>query len=494
MYLEYHRGTYTSQSAMKRGNRRTEHLLREAELWSATATVRTGRPYPYAELDDIWRETLLLQFHDILPGSSIAWVHREARQLYAGIASRLERTIATALAALTGPGSQPLTANAAPHERDGVPALAIGPEGSGEAPDVSVRTGPDATVLDNGLLRVEIAPDGTVVGLRDLVAGREVLRPGTAANVLHLHPDTPARFDAWDVDEHYRHRRRALTDVTASAVDGARVVVTRHDGDSTYVQTVWLGAGERVLRFRTEVDWHERETLLKVAFPIDVQAAVSSSEIQFGHVHRPTHTNTSWDAAKFEICAHRWLHVGEPGYGVALVNDGTYGHDVSRHPPGDARGAQPTTVRLSLLRSPRYPDPDTDQGRHAFGYALVCGAGIPDAIREGYRINLPVRRHLGGSPVAPLVRSVNPAVVVEAVKLADDRSGDVVVRLYESLGGRAGTRLTTSFDLSRAEVCDLLERADDEVAALVPIAVAGNAVDLELGPFQVVTLRLCGAA
>ncbi|MBX6354325.1 MAG: alpha-mannosidase [Micromonosporaceae bacterium] len=498
MYLEYHRGTYTSQSAMKRGNRRTEHLLREAELWCATAAVRTGHPYPYQELDDIWQRALTLQFHDILPGSSIAWVHREARQAYQRLAFRLEAMIVEALTVLTGPGRVPLTANAAPHGRDGVPALGVGVPAARDD-TVSVSSTSDGTVLDNGLLRVRIGTDGTVCSIRDLVADREVLPAGARANVLHLHPDTPNKFDAWDVDEFYRHRRRELTDVTKIEVEAdgsgsARIQVTRHDRDSVYVQTISLHPGERVLRFTTEVDWHERETLLKVAFPVDVHAAQSTSEIQFGHLHRPTHTNTSWDAAKFEICAHRWLHVGEPGYGVALVNAGIYGHDVSRRPPGDARGAQPTTVRLSLLRGPRYPDPNTDQGSHRFEYALVCGAEIADAVREGYRANLPPRRHLGGQPVAPLVEVSNPAVVVEAVKLADDRSGDVVVRLYEALGGRASTRLTTSFDLADAQVCDLLERPDAEVAALAPISVEGRTVALALTPFQVVTLRLRRAA
>ncbi|MGK5517809.1 alpha-mannosidase [Micromonospora sp. URMC 107] len=501
MYLEYHRGTYTSQSAMKRGNRHTEHLLREAELWCATAAARTGHEYPYDELDAIWQETLLLQFHDILPGSSIAWVHREARQTYARLADRLETLIDAALAALTGPGSVPLVANAAPHARPGVPALGIATtRADGTAPDVaadevSVRTGPDGTVLDNGLLRVRIAADGTVAAVRDLVADREVLPAGAPANVLQLHPDLPNKFDAWDVDEFYRNRRHDLTEVTELTVQAddprcVRVRISRHDRNSAYVQTVSLAAGERVLRFETEVDWHERETFLKVAFPIDVQAPHSSSEIQFGHIQRSTHTNTSWDAARFEICAHRWLHVGEPGYGVALVNDGTYGHDVTRRPPGDAQGAQPTTVRLSLLRGPRYPDPDTDRGAHRFGYALVCGAEIEDAVREGYRANLPVRRRTGGHPVDPLIEVSDPAVVVEAVKLADDRSGDVIVRLYESLGGRARARLRTSFNLAGAQVVDLLERADEAVAALAPVTVEGDAVHLALTPFQVVTLRL----
>jgi alpha-mannosidase len=360
---------------------------------------------------------------------------------------------------------------------------------------VSVRPGASGPVLDNGLLRVAVDPDGTVSSIRDLVADREVLRAGTPANVLQLHPDTPNNWDAWDVDEFYWNRHRDLTDVTKVVVETddprqAQVRVVRHDRDSTYVQTVSLAAGERVLRFTTEVDWHERQSLLKVAFPIDVHAAYSSSEIQFGHLQRPTHTNTSWDAAKFEICAHRWLHVGEPGYGVALVNDGTYGHDVTRRPRGDAMRAQPTTVRLSLLRGPCYPDPNTDRGSHAFRYALVCGAEIADAIREGYRANLPVRRHTGALPVAPLIEVANPAVVVEAVKLADDRSGDVVVRLYEALGGRARTRLTAAFDLASVQVCDLLEREHAEVSALAPVSVAGKTVDLALAPFQVVTLRL----
>ena len=155
-----------------------------------------------------------------------------------------------------------------------------------------------------------------------------------------------------------------------------------------------------------------------------------------------------------------------------------------------AAGAQPTTVRLSLLRGPRYPDPNTDQGSHEFGYALVCGAEIADAVREGYRANLPVRRHRGGRPAAPLIEVTTPAVVVEGVKLADDRSGDVVIRLYEALGGRARTRLGASFDFAEARVCDLLERDNPEIGALAPVSVEGNAVHLTLGPFQVVTLRL----
>ncbi|VTR77730.1 alpha-mannosidase [Cellulomonas hominis] len=497
MYLEFHRGTYTSQLKMKQGNRRTEHLLREAELWAATAAVRAGADYPHEHLDRLWQDMLLLQFHDILPGSSIAWVHREARETYERLARELEALVADALAAAAGHGDVEVVANAAPHARDGVPALGAGPAAgtTGGAGTVEVRSQDGATVLDNGLVRVRVDADGTIGSVRDLVAGREVLAPGAAANVLQLHPDQPVRFDAWDVDEFYRHRVRELREVTNLAVDTTDpacpvVRVTRQDGASTYVQTIALAAGERRVDLALDVDWHERETLCKAAFPLAVHADRSASEIQFGHVQRATHTNTSWDAARFEICAHRWVHVAEPGYGVALVNDSTYGHDVTRPGPGDARGAGATTVRLSLVRAPLYPDPETDQGRHTMRYALVVGARVDDAVREGYRINLPARRVRGAGEVRPLVTVEGGGAVVEAVKLADDRSGDVVVRLYESRGGHGRATVRPGFEAAGVDVRDLLEREDPEVAALAPLEpLPGGGVALDLNPFQVVTLR-----
>ena len=494
MYLEFHRGTYTSQAAMKEGNRRVEHLLREAELWSAVAALRTGSHYPYDELDAIWRETLLLQFHDILPGSSIAWVHRQARETYARLLERAGALVDAALATLAGQGDQELEFNAAPHARNGVPALGAGSPVAEDGPAVTVEHDADGVWLDNGHLRVHVAADGTVDAVRDLQAGRDVLPAGAAANVLQLHPDLPNRFDAWDIDAFYRHNRRDLTELESLTLehedgDGATVRVVRLDRDSRYEQTTTLRRGSRSVDFRTEVDWQERESLLKVAFPVDVHAERSASEVQFGHVHRATHTNTSWDAARFEIPAHRWLLVAEPGYGVALVNERTYGHDVTRPAPGDSLDAGPTTVRLSLLRGPRYPDPETDRGRHSFGYRLLCGADIADAVREGYRANLLPRRRQGAAPIAPPVAVDDPNVVVEAVKLADDRSGDLVVRLYESRGGRATAHVEFA-DPGEVVVCDLLERDVPEIAALAPLAQVPGGVRLTLHPFQVVTLRL----
>ncbi|MFC7492669.1 MULTISPECIES: alpha-mannosidase [unclassified Nocardioides] len=489
MYLEYHRGVYTSQVAMKQGNRRTERLLREAELWATTAAVRAGTAYPYDELDRLWRAALLNQFHDILPGSSIAWVHREARAVYAELEASLEGVIGAALAALGGDGD--VAFNAGPFEVDGVPALSAGPV---EVPAgaVSLERSDDGLVLDNGVLRLSLDGAGVLMSVLDLRAGREVL--AGPANLLQLHPDHPTQWDAWDIEPHYRARSTGLDaaeDVRAEiAQDGAaEVVVVRREGPSTFEQRLRLAPGAGRVELETTVDWQHRETLLKAAFPLAVHADRSTSEIGFGHVHRPTHTNTSWDAARFEICAHRWLHVGETGYGVALVNATTYGHDVTRASSGDRRGSSPTTVRLSLVRAPSFPDPGTDQGTHTFRYALVPGVDVAGAVREGYRINLPLRQAVGAD-VAPLVGVVAGSAVVEAVKLAEDRSGDVVVRAYESLGGRTTARLWLGLDHTGVEVVDLHERSDDEVAALAPMTVDGDTVVLDLGPFQVVTLRI----
>jgi alpha-mannosidase len=486
LYLELHRGTFTSQVATKQGNRRGEHLLFEAELWSATAAARRLVDYPYDELDAIWKQHLLLQFHDILPGTSIGWVHREAAEQYAAMRERLTAIVDRATAALAGAGDGAVAFNAAPHPRSGVPALGAGPVT--EVGAVEVRQDGDQVVLDNGLLRVSVDADGLVAGLRDLVADREVLAPGSRANLLQVHPDFPVMWDAWDVDRYYRNTVVDLTAAESVTVldpaDGAPTVrVRRAFGGSTVVQDVTLHPGARRLDLRTEVDWQEREKLLKVAVPVDVHALDAAFETQFGHHRRAVHENTSWDAMRFEVVAHRFVHLGEPGYGVAVLNRDTYGHDVRRE--ARAGGGTTTTVRLSLVRGPQFPQPDTDRGRHEFAYAIAPGAEVGDAVREGWGLNVPLRPVAGGAAVAPVAGVVSGSAVLSAVKLADDRSGDVVVRLYEAEGRRGCARLTLPAGTVRE--CDLLERPTKPTAL---VGVAEGGADLDLRPFQVVTLRV----
>ena len=480
LYLEFHRGTYTSQARTKQGNRRSEHLLREAELWSTTAAVTQGLDYPYERLDRIWKAVLLNQFHDILPGSSISWVHREAERTYAALAGELNDIIDTAQTALAGPGDSPITFNAAPHDRDGVPAMGAA---LGASPAPTTVTLGDDIVLNNGLIEARIDANGLLASVRDLAADRELIAPGRRANLLQLHPDFPNQWDAWDVDAFYRNTVTDLVAADEVRVDDSAVLVTRSFGESTVRQ--WLTLAGAQVDIETEVDWHESEKFLKLAFPLDIHTDRFAAEIQFGHLYRPTHTNTSWDAAKFEVCAHRWVRLAEPGYGVALANDATYGHDVSR--AARDGGGTITILRASLLRAPRFPDPDTDHGVHRFHHALLAGATTNNAVQAGYRINLPTRVRPGTNPVKPLISVDNNAVVIESLKLADDQSGDLIIRLYESNGDRATTRLTTSFPLSGVISTDLLERswADSK-----EYPVTDNGISLGMRPFEIRTLRM----
>ncbi|WP_411113585.1 alpha-mannosidase [Streptomyces sp. 029-5] len=548
LYLETHRGTYTSQARTKRGNRRSEQLLREAELWAATAAVHTGAPYPHEELEELWQQVLLHQFHDILPGSSIAWVHRQAEETYGLIHEGLERIIDGALSALTAAGDdgnadEPHSVfNAGPHARHEVLVLPAGVRapraaqplsdgryavavtapalGAGTLADEALApvtaeavdgsddagTGDDAGttddggdgagagdgagfVLDNGLLRVRIDGAGLVRSVRDLAAARETLAPDQPGNLLQLHHDDPNVWSAWNIDHHYRNTVRDLDEADSVTLTErgpllASVRVERSFGGSRITQDLQLSAGSRRLVVHTDIDWQERDAVLKAAWPLDVHAEHESAEIQFGHVRRPTHENTSWDAARFEVWNHRWVHVGEYGFGAAVLNDSTYGHDVRRHTRED--GGTTTTLRLSLLRAPHSPDPQADRGRHSFTYALEAGADIGAAIAGGYALHLPLRRRPGTATAAPLVTVSDPAVVVEAVKLADDRSGDVVVRLYESRGGAATTTLTSARGLRAAHLADLLEQAESELT----VTADGHDVSLSLRPFQILTVRL----
>uniref|UniRef100_UPI0026111887 alpha-mannosidase n=1 Tax=Microbacterium sp. TaxID=51671 RepID=UPI0026111887 len=490
MYLEFHRGTYTSQARTKRGNRLSEHALREAELWASAATLR-GADYPYDELQRLWDIVLLQQFHDILPGTSIGWVHREAERRYDEVLASAERIIATALRHVTGEGSVPLVANAAPYAWEGAAAMGISAAERGDVVPATVARGTSGFELSNEHLSVHIDESGLVTSLVSRATGREAIAPGEKGNLLQLHRDTPTRWDAWDLDEHYRRHVIDLTDVVSIEQvphpTSAVVCVIRGWGATRITQTLTLAADARALDIETMVDWHERQKLLKLAFPLDVHTDRASAEIQFGHVQRPTHVNTSWDKARFETVAHRWVHVGEPGFGVAIANDATYGHDITRG--ARAGGGTTTNVRLSLLRAPLYPDPEADQGEHTFRMSIRPDSEIADAVREGYRLNLPMRNLMGARPAAPFVAVSSDAVVVEAVKLAEDRSGDVIVRLYEAHGGRAWATLSTSFGFDAVAETDLLER---EIAGDA-VAVSGDRVELCLRAFQLVTLRFTGA-
>jgi alpha-mannosidase len=527
LYLELHRGTYTSQAATKLGNRRAEFALREAELWTS---LLPGSGYPARELEDMWKLLLLHQFHDIIPGSGIHWVYDDTARDHAQILGGAGRLTDDGLglhanAVDTADNAYPVVVfNSLSHLRKELITLDA-PEGVTAAVDESGSIGPvqrepgggamfEATVpacgyraydlvsadspagsgvtadlgyLENDRLRVELDDRGLLSSIFDKSAQRQVLAPGARGNRFQLHPDYPNFFDAWDIDRFAFDQVVDLDEVKSVELveqgplrAGIRII--REFGDSRLTQVIRLAAGSRFVEFETEVAWHETNRLLKVAFPVAVRSLRATYEIQYGHVERPTHTNTSWDVARFEVCAHKWADLSEPGYGVALLNDCKYGYDISSN-----------VIRLSLLRAPTWPDPVADRGTHHFTYRLLPhsgdlrNAGVIDA---GYDLNVPLRAvttspHAGSLSASGSLLSVNtPHVVVEAVKRSDDGGDALIVRMYEAWGRRGPVTLRAPWEIRRATLTDLLEREIAETPT------AGAAVTLEMSPFEITTLKL----
>lgn len=487
LYFEMHRGTLTSQIETKVGNRRCERLLREAELWWATA----GRTVPaevQAELDELWRAVLVQQFHDIIPGSSIAWVHADAEREHARVAARLEALIADALARVA-PGDGRVVANAATHARtevidvDGEPALVSVP-GSGVAAlepvavDVIHQVVVTEHSMANGLVAVSWDLDGTITSIIDVVRGRELLPAGRPV-AFEIAPDHPVEYDAWDVEAWTLRNGVPVGGVTNVALVEAGPLraalrVERSFGASSMVTTSVLRAGSARLDVEIDVEWHEHEQLLTLMVPLDVRASEATCDIQFGTVRRPTHPSSPWDAAKFEVCAHRFVDLAEPAFGVAVLNDGRFGHSLFDG-----------GIRVSLLRGARFPDPEADQGRHRVTLAVLPhGPGLHEVLREAEALNVPLRLATGGAAPAPIVTVDHPGVQITAVKRADDGSGDLIVRLHEACGDRSDVAVHVAGGVRSAQWCNALEEP------LSSIDVTDTFLSVPLRPFQLATLRL----
>ncbi len=507
LYFEMHRGTFTTQADTKVGNRTCERLLREAELWWALA----GDGYPYHPLDAAWKEMLFQQFHDIIPGSSIAWVYEDIAETYGRLLPLLEGLVGDALARLAAGFDGPVLANAATHARDevvvadaallgghagqqlagGRAACRVAVGGMTVAPVAALPAGDTVEVdeaaqtMRNGVLSVQWDATGALVSIVDRRAGRELLVDGTHGAAIELAPDHPVEYDAWDLESWTRRNAVEIDacesiEVVERGPFVAVVRVTRRVGrSSSLVQDYVLRAGSARLDVVFDIDWHEDEHVLSVAFPLAVHSATVECGVQFGVVSRPRYPNTSWDAAKFEVCAHRFVDVREPGFGVAVLNDSRYGHSV-------LGGG----VRVTLLRAPNWPAPNADRGRHRTTVSVFPhGPGLHKVVQEAEALNTPLRvvpggggRSAAGEPVRVTVG--HPGVQVSALKLADDESGDVVVRLFEAVGDRAGARVALPWPIASAERVNLLEDSGE------PVDVVDGAALVSMRPFELVTLRL----
>ena len=529
LYLELHRGTYTSQAKNKRGNRKSEFLLRDAEFFDAITWALvpkrketaanpgraiydvTGLGEPNAEthraaLDRAWKLLLLNQFHDIIPGSSIHWVYQDSQRDYETIRELGESVRDSALCSLealvdsSGYKEPVLIANTLGIRRREIIELPKGALASVDVPPfgylivessdeflcktdgpVKATASRQGITLENGLLRIKVNSKGHLTSIFDLRAQREVL--SGQGNMLHLHHDVPNNWDAWDVDIFYRERSTTVEGLqTLELVEttplraAARVV--RTFGKSRIEQRIVLNAGSARIDFPTVVDWDEKQKLLKVAFPVNIYAQKATYEIQFGHLERATHANTSWDMGKFEVCAQKWASLSETGYGVALLNDCKYGHDI-----------QGNIIRLSLLRAPTSPDPLADRGRHQFVYALLPHTGdLRSVVDHAYALNVPLlvrdlKPSAGSLPTSHSFFYTNrPGAVIETIKIAED-SGAIILRLYESEGARGSLTLTTTLPVRKAWLASILEKEERS------LALENGSVQLNLRPFEILTLR-----
>ena len=535
LYLEYHRGTYTSQAQVKQANRRAELLYRDAEMLNAWASLY-GMPSRQAQLNEGWKNILLNQFHDVLPGSSIAEVYDDVRRIYTEIFSIGEQQRNEAIAVLCkqfGPvGNELVLLNTLPWQRTDPISLpmneAISIKGTQQVTNWDgetillldgvrvpscgvISTQPDTVAtnmadhqacsavhseagirLSNDYYELAFDAHGEIDRLYDKRAERDVLLSGQTGNQLVAFEDRPMKFDAWDIDIYYEEKPYPVRDAIEVRVieEGpirATVEVVRSFLSSRITQRVSLWRNAPRIDFATEVNWHEHQMLLKAVFPVAINSARATYEIQFGNVERPTHRNTSWDLARFEVCAHRWVDLSEGGYGVSLLNDSKYGHDIHDN-----------MMRLTLLKSGVYPDANADQGLHRFTYSLLPHQGDwrdAQTVRRAYELNVPVLAVKGESdsrvkkapasePVAmSFIRTDCEHIVVETVKPAEDGDG-LIVRLYEAHNQRGHGKLFFATNIISARECNLLEE---------PVGDASyreNTLLFGVRPFEIKTFRL----
>ena len=462
LYFEYHRGVYTSQARTKRGNRRAEQALHDAEFIACL-----NGEYPRAELDRLWKLLLQQQFHDILPGSSIALVYEDAERALAAVEAAAD--------ALIPPGNTLVnTAGFARREVVGDAMVEAAPYGAARVVEPGDEVQVDGLMLENEYLRVRLSPDGSVESVLHKASGREALAaPG---NLLELYDDRPVAYDAWDIDPSALEMRRDFPPATSwrATATPLRAEITFERPGLT--QVVRLDTGSRRLEFHVTIDWHEEHTLLKVCFPLAVHARTATYAMPFGYAERPTHWSTSWDRARYEVPGHRWADLSEHGFGVALLNDCKYGWSCFGN-----------ELRLSLLRSPRSPDPTADIGRHAFAYALLPhGDGWREAgvVGEAACFNAPLRATSGAIPES-FASVDDPNLVLDTIKRAED-SDALVLRLYEAHGARGLARVRVTEPFASARRVDALEDDGDALQA------EGDAVLVAYRPHEVITIKLAG--
>ncbi len=508
LYFELHRATYTSQAMMKRGLRKSERLLHDIELLGVLTRGNPDFAYPKESVDKLWKKLLLNQFHDILPGSSIAEVHERARGDFASIlefGQAIREELLVHLATEDAGPTELLAVNTTSFPRRevlqvpgrGLAMVETPPFGFGRPLPVDDKLVAPVCLelhdgrlhLQNGLVSVILSESGEVLELTEMESGQQVLEsPG---NTLVIHDDRPSLWDAWDVEPSILETGRDCEPAARCHIQlpgplRAEIVFQRSIGrSSTMTQTLRLDADSRRLEFHCEVDWKEQHKLLKVLFPTVVRADRATFEMPFGFAQRPTHCNTAADVAQFETPGHRWADISEPGFGLALLTDCKYGYSVNRGILG-----------LSLLRAPTYPDTDCDIGKHQFSYAVVPHRydwRRGDVVAEAVAFNQPLLwANLPSRGAGKSMFRVDGGLILDTVKPAEEGPG-AVLRLYDPYGERGKAVLRTKLQFSTACKSNIME--DDLGQIDLYTDEDGddnhwNCLSIDYGPSEVICLHL----
>lgn len=518
LYLQCHRGVQTSQAKTKKGNRKSEIALRETEFWGVAARL-AGYDYPLERMDDLWKKVLLNQFHDILPGTSINRVYKEAEALYESVQADLRDIRAQMNAALSAGEDAVTVYNSLSFDRTAIIELPAGYEGAragGQAlpvqklgdkliaevavpacgtvtvrpaDPIALEKGASASVWSNGAvlenekLTVTFDAMGGISSILEKETGRE-LAAGTC-NQMKLFKDISADWEAWDVDTTYEccpvelNEPAAFELVSAGPVK-AVIRITRKLNDSQLTQLVSLRRDAARVDFDTTVQWHELHKMLKVGFPVNYYAEEAVHEIQFGHVRRPNHRSTQLDFDRFEVANHRWTALCEAGRGFAVLNDCKYGVNVLGN-----------CINLTLLRSPFSPDPECDRGEQRFTYSFYAYNGSmleSGLVQQGYDLNIPAEVRPGEREDGSLLTIDASNIILETLKPAEDGSGDYILRMYESMRTATDTVLTLNLPCSAAYTCNMLE--EDCQNLTMEKAGESSRFRLQFRPFEIKTLRV----
>lgn len=493
LYLEMHRGTYTTMSKNKKCNRKSEFLSACVESLSITDMLLLGNAVERERIEKNIRIMLLNQFHDIIPGSAIEEVYHDSERDYDKIISDWERMKNEKLLKLsenTSAKSGIFVYNATPYEQSGFVraeendyyAEKIPPHGYRVIEDKPILCDVTAGkyLLENELIKVSFDEKYNIISVFDKEIKRELIPKGETANRLEVYEDYPRDYDAWEITDYYKQKRWLADDVESAEILKNGIKVTRRYNKSRICQTILLRPGSKRIDFVTEVDWHEKHEMLKAAFPLDIHTRNVVYDIQFGNIERPTYQNTSWEAAKFEVCGHKWADMSECGYGASLMNDCKYGYSAFEN-----------CLSLTLLRAPEYPNPNADMGKHSFTYSLYPHIGDfreGRTIPEAYLLNEPLTaiKLCGAGGALPdeysLVSCDCENITVETIKPAEN-DDSVVVRLFDCFNKKSIPMLTLGFDFDEVYICDMLENEEQKLEH------DGRNVSVPVGNYEIVTLK-----